>query len=100
MARKDETAEIVLGEEKFTVRAPTLDQLQDILPLFDVMSRAPSLAEKVKAARDLVGQVTGKTSEALGAMFITPVELLDAADTIARITGLAAVKNWKPAGTG
>jgi hypothetical protein len=98
-SRLDETTDIMLAGEKHSIRQPTLDELQELMPFAETMARAPSMTEKIKAVRALIAAATGVKDDALGKLPITPVELLDAADAILRLAGLEALKNRKPAGT-
>ncbi len=98
-SRHDETTDITLAGGTHSIRQPTLDELQELMPWAETMARAPTMTEKIKAVRALIAHATGKTDAELGKMPISPVELLDAADAILRLAGLEALKNRKPAGT-
>lgn len=84
----DETAEIILGGKIFQVKAPTLDQLQELGDAFAAIPM-PSLGKKLPAIARIIEVLSGEKVE--GSLQVTFLEIDDAVDTLMKVTGLEAV---------
>ena len=88
----ERTAEITLGESKFTVHKLNIDQLEEHCDALDAVSLAKTMRERFAAARALILAAVqhdepGMTREALGKIETNAGEVFVAAGVIMRLTG-------------
>lgn len=87
MHRNDECATIILAGESRAVRAPTLDQIQDMLPALEGLSGGTT-ADRLKSARRVVSIALEMEDAELGKLRASVAELVAAVPVILKLAGL------------
>lgn len=96
-----EKGEITLGGLALKVQALTLDQLQEVMPLFYELVVSGGTIDNARTfsiAKSIISAATGKTPEEVGALPIdSPHEVVRAVNTIAVVCGLVEKKKEEDA---